>query len=111
MKRTRFHLGGRKLIASLMALSATLFGLVALAPSASAAPYPYCGSSKYVEKIEVAKWSDNQFQIVLTPTGEARADAAFSPNPRNGRGRAVARYPGLRTRPVREPGGHHLGPA
>ncbi|MGW5703885.1 hypothetical protein [Amycolatopsis japonica] len=81
MKRTRFHLGGRKLIASFLALSATLFGLVALAPSANAAPR--CGASKYVEEIKVAQWGDNQFQIVLTPTGEARADAAFSPNPRN----------------------------
>jgi hypothetical protein len=79
-RTTRFPIKARRLITSVTVAALVLFGLTALAPSASAAPY--CGPSKYVEKIEVAPWADGQFQIFLTPTHEARADAAFSPNPR-----------------------------
>jgi hypothetical protein len=82
MKRqTRFHLTVRKLATSVLVSALTIAGLAALAPSASAAPY--CGSSKFVEKIEVAQWDDGQFQIVLTPTNEARWHAAFALNPRD----------------------------
>jgi hypothetical protein len=81
-RATLFRRTGRKPAASLIAAAAAI-GLIGFAPSAEAAPAPYCGSSKYVEKIEVASWGDDQFQIVLTPTPQARWDAAFSPAPRN----------------------------
>lgn len=41
---------------------------------------PFCGSSKYVEKIEVVQWEGDNFQIVLTPTAKARHDAAWNPD-------------------------------
>ncbi|WP_222724041.1 DUF2599 domain-containing protein [Streptomyces sp. uw30] len=84
MKRAKLpRLAARKSAAGLLALAAAAFGVMGLAPSAEAAPAAYCGPSKYVEKIEVASWGDNQFQIVLTPTQEARLNAAFSPTPRD----------------------------
>ncbi|MFI6567031.1 hypothetical protein [Streptomyces sp. NPDC050534] len=84
MKRAKLpRRAGRKPAAALLALAAAALGLMGLAPSAQAAPAPYCGPSKYVEKIEVASWGDGQFQIVLTPTQGARWNAAFSPTPRD----------------------------
>ncbi|MFD9122294.1 MULTISPECIES: hypothetical protein [Streptomyces] len=79
---TRLRRAGRKPAVWIAALT-TAFGFTALAPSAEAAPYPYCGPSKYVEKIEVAHWADGQFQVVLTPTHEARWHAFAALNPRD----------------------------
>lgn len=66
----------RKVIAGAVVAASAAASVVAFAPSASAAPY--CGPSKFVEKIEVIPWANNEFQIRLTPTGEARAYAAVS---------------------------------
>ncbi|GAA4301201.1 hypothetical protein GCM10023178_06710 [Actinomadura luteofluorescens] len=81
MKRGRFHLKVRTLVAAAAIPGLAIFGITALAPTANAEPS--CGSGKFVEKIEVVEWGDGQFQIVLTPTTEARKDAAFSMTPRN----------------------------
>ncbi|WP_406300065.1 DUF2599 domain-containing protein [Embleya sp. NBC_00888] len=82
MKRgTRLRPGGRKTAACFTALATTIFGLVGLTPSASAAPY--CGPSKFVEKVEVVSWGDKQFQVVLTPTPQARLHAFAARNPRD----------------------------
>jgi hypothetical protein len=40
-------------------------------PAAEAAA-PYCGSSRYVQEIIVARWADGEFRISLWPTPEAR---------------------------------------
>ncbi|MFD0535366.1 hypothetical protein ACFQY7_18045 [Actinomadura luteofluorescens] len=79
MKRGRFHLKVRTLVAAAAIPGLAIFGITALAPTANAEPS--CGSGKFVEKIEVVEWGDGQFQIVLTPTTEARKDAAFSMTP------------------------------
>ncbi|WP_157239699.1 hypothetical protein [Catenuloplanes japonicus] len=78
---TRLYRKVRVLIAGVTISASTIFGLAAFVPPASAASY--CGPSKFVEEIEVARWGDGQFQIVLTPTTEARAHAAFSKSPRD----------------------------
>ncbi|MEU8112728.1 hypothetical protein [Micromonospora sp. NPDC048947] len=71
----------RKVIAVVTAMVLATFGLVAVAmPANAAAP---CGAGKFVEKIERVPWDDDQFQIVLTPTSEARWHAAFALDPRD----------------------------
>lgn len=80
MKRvSRFHV--RKMFAFTVVAALATVGLAV--PSSAASAALYCGPSKFVEKIEVARWGDGQFQIVLTPTNEARAHAAFALNPRD----------------------------
>ncbi|WP_194822563.1 hypothetical protein [Micromonospora sp. S-DT3-3-22] len=79
MKRSR--LGARKLIAWIAGLLTIVSSTLTLATPASAAPY--CGPSRFVESIETVNWAEEEFQILVKPTGEARWHAAFAANPRD----------------------------
>jgi hypothetical protein len=56
---------------------AAVAGTVA-GPAAAHANPVYCGPSKFIEKIEVADWGSDRFQIVVTPNGAARNYAAWA---------------------------------
>ncbi|MFG1922345.1 hypothetical protein [Cryptosporangium sp. NPDC048952] len=64
----------RAAAAGLITLLATSAGAV-LGPSTAHADLLYCGSSKYIEKIEVANWGNGRFQILVTPNSAARIRA------------------------------------
>ncbi|MTK05170.1 hypothetical protein [Micromonospora sp. CP22] len=70
----------RTSITAILTLLASL-GLAFVASPASADSS--CGEGKFVEKIELVQWGDGHFQVVLTPTAEARKHAALSLNPRD----------------------------
>ncbi|MBT3078361.1 MULTISPECIES: DUF2599 domain-containing protein [Streptomyces] len=72
---------GRGSAICLTATALATLGLTALASPASAAPF--CGPSKFVQEIKVADWEGEAFQIILTPTPEARGHAATAINPRD----------------------------
>ncbi|MCK8678413.1 MULTISPECIES: hypothetical protein [Streptomyces] len=71
----------RRSAVCLTAVAVAVLGLTAPATPASAASS--CGSSKFVQQIEVVEWEDGKFQIVLTPTPEARWHAATAVSPRD----------------------------
>ncbi|MBM9624429.1 hypothetical protein [Streptomyces zhihengii] len=82
MKRgLRLRRAGRGAAVSLTAAGLATLGLTVLAPPATAAPY--CGPSKFVQEIKVADWGDGAFQIILTPTPEARWHAFTALSPRD----------------------------
>ncbi|HWS34920.1 MAG TPA: hypothetical protein VN408_19545 [Actinoplanes sp.] len=74
-------LSTRKLTAWVAGLLIPVSATVTFATPANAAPY--CGPSRFIESIETVKWADDQFQIIVTPTAEARRHAAFAANPRD----------------------------
>ncbi len=63
---------GRRHIAATAAVLATAAGSLAASASGAAAWSPYCGSSKYVDQIEVAHDGQGNFVVKLYPNSEAR---------------------------------------
>jgi hypothetical protein len=62
--------------------AASIIGNIISAPDASAWT-PYCGPSKFIEQIEVAKDGAGNFKIIVYPTPGAREYSAFALNQRD----------------------------